>query len=127
MPPELVADWVSDPTCLPECSFTVFVKQNPADSLNLVRFGLGVEMMIRETGRLRMEVRLVRDTLLDGMVSARNGQMLVTTPGVPTVDTLDYVLTNGMLHVDLRSRLTHDLDGDGRKEPVGLRGVFRRR
>jgi hypothetical protein len=127
VPPELVADWVSDPACLPDCSFTVYARQNPADSLNLVRFGLGVEMMIRETGQLRMEVRLARDTLLDGMVSARNGQMLVTARGVPTVDTLDYVLANDMLRIDLRSRLSHDLNGDGQKEPIGLRGVFRRR
>jgi hypothetical protein len=127
VPDALVGVWVAEPACLPECEFTVFDRQHPANSINFVAFGLGVEMHVQATGRFRMEVRLARDTLLDGTVRVEGDRMLVSSTGTATVDTLDFTLAEPWLEIQLRSRLAYDLDADGTEEDVGLRGMFRRR
>ena len=127
VPEPLVGVWVADAACLPECEFTVFARQQPGPSINLVQFGLGVEMDIRPSGRLRLEVRLVRDTLLDGTVRIQGDRMFVQASGATTVDTLAFTLEEPWLRIELLSRLTYDLDGNGTEEDVGVRGRFRRR
>lgn len=127
VPGALVGVWVAEPACLPACEFTVFDRQQPANSINFVAFGLGVEMHVQATGRFRMEVRLVRDTLLDGTVRVEGDRMLVSSTGTATVDTLDFTLAEPWLEIQLRSRLAYDLDADGTDEDVGVRGTFRRR
>jgi hypothetical protein len=127
VPAALVGIWVAEPACLPDCEFTVFDRAQPSQSINLVAFGLGVEMTVQATGRFRMEVRLVRDTLLDGTVRVVGDRMLVSSGGGATVDTLEFTIDEPWLELQLRSRLAYDLDADGTDDDVGLRGKFRRR
>jgi hypothetical protein len=128
IPEELIGTWAANPACLPACGFTVFPRTAPADSINIVRdVGVGVELTIRSSGRLSMEVTLVRDTLLDGNIAVRDGQLLVSAPGESAVDTLDYALAGDILRVELRSQVLFDFNGDGTDESVGMRGAFRRR
>jgi hypothetical protein len=124
IPDALVATWEATPACA-ACNFTLRSLANPQDTLNVVhQLMLSVEMRIGATGSFRLAYGGAAN---EGTVRA-DGAMLVVRDRNGVTDTLDYVLRDGFLDVQLR-RVWEviDFDGDQVPDPSRASGRFRRR
>ena len=128
IPAELVATWVAEPACRPQCGFTLASVADPADSLNVTSFGgLTTELSIASNGTFRVASRPGADTISAGRARVE-GSMLIVTDAAGTVDTLDYALTGAYLDLVFRREfVVLDFDGDGVLDPATARGRFRKR
>jgi hypothetical protein len=126
VPPELVATWVAEPACLPQCGFTLAWVENPADSINVTSTtGLTMEITLTRTGTFRLVQRPGSESTAEVRVAPG---MLIVTDQAGVVDTLDYSIAGSYLQLHFRRTFSViDFNGDGTLDPARARGRFLRR
>jgi hypothetical protein len=122
---ELVGEWVAEPACAPPCSFTLTWVENPLAKLDaVVLLGLTVRIDVTSSGRFTLSGAVAES----GTVRTEGSTMLVTS-GVGAVDTIDWSIRDGNLHLDFRREyavISFDPPNTD-PDPAHVTGVFRRR
>jgi hypothetical protein len=124
---EVRGTWEAHSGCAPRCGFSVHSTSNPADSLDLLRFGAEIRLTLERGGAFQLFFGLGVDTTLVGTARTEPG-LLIFRDGAGAVDTVDYALADGLLELRFRNEVrVVDFNGDGMLDPARARAILRRR
>ena len=121
IPAELVGNWIAEPACLPICGWTLTSSTDPEVSLNFVDDPLFITVGVGIESDADFELSFSGQSAPERGTLRVQGQMMIITADAGAVDTADYHIQNGYLHMQLRKEYAFSVGGQAHSgRPAGV-------